>query len=193
MDGEDGVSLGDSLAAMPRYIAFLRAINVGGHTVKMDRLRVLFEALDLRNVETLIASGNVSFDSAARNRAALEERIERHLESALGYEVATFLRTPSELAPVCAFRPASGSVADSEARTLYVAFLKAEPTEETKRKLLALCNEVNSFYFNGREFYWSCAIRSADSAFSGALLERMLKMPVTLRNITTVRRLAAPA
>ena len=46
---------------MPRYIALLRAINVGGHTVKMDHLRRLFEALDLAAVETFIASGNVVF------------------------------------------------------------------------------------------------------------------------------------
>jgi len=46
---------------MTRYIAFLRAINVGGHTVKMDTLRALFESLGFLNVETFIASGNVLF------------------------------------------------------------------------------------------------------------------------------------
>jgi len=35
------------LTTMLRLIAFLRAINVGGHTVKMDRLRQLFEELGL--------------------------------------------------------------------------------------------------------------------------------------------------
>ena len=44
---------------MPKYVALLRAINVGGHTVKMDRLRRLFEELGFKNVETFIASGNV--------------------------------------------------------------------------------------------------------------------------------------
>jgi uncharacterized protein (DUF1697 family) len=33
---------------MPKYVAFLRAINVGGHTVKMEYLRGLFEALVYR-------------------------------------------------------------------------------------------------------------------------------------------------
>ena len=57
-----------------RYVAFLRAINVGGHVVKMDRLRNLFEALGFSGVRTFIASGNVLFDSAARNTGALESR-----------------------------------------------------------------------------------------------------------------------
>jgi uncharacterized protein (DUF1697 family) len=48
---------------MPKYVAFLRAINVGGRTVKMGHLRSLFEAMGFSNVETFIASGNVIFDS----------------------------------------------------------------------------------------------------------------------------------
>jgi uncharacterized protein (DUF1697 family) len=70
---------------MPKYVAFLRAINVGGHTVKMDYLRHLFETLGLSNVETFIASGNVIFDSPSRNTKTLEKKIERHLLEKLGY------------------------------------------------------------------------------------------------------------
>jgi uncharacterized protein (DUF1697 family) len=63
---------------MPRYVAFLRAINVGGHIVKMDYLRSLFEELGFTNVETFIASGNVVFDSSYKNPASLEKKIEGH-------------------------------------------------------------------------------------------------------------------
>ena len=35
---------------MPRFVAFLRAINVGGHVVKMDELRRLFESLGFTGV-----------------------------------------------------------------------------------------------------------------------------------------------
>src|SRR6185369_8391120 len=67
-----------SVFTMPKYVAFLRAINVGGHVVKMDQLRALFEALGFANVETFIASGNVIFDSKSKNVAALERKIDRH-------------------------------------------------------------------------------------------------------------------
>ena len=53
---------------MPRFIAFLRAINVGGHNVTMKELRGLFEALGLKSVETFIASGNVIFESRSTGR-----------------------------------------------------------------------------------------------------------------------------
>lgn len=52
---------------MTRYFAFLRAINVGGHVVKMDRLRQVFESLAFSNVETFIASGNVIFESTSHS------------------------------------------------------------------------------------------------------------------------------
>jgi len=60
---------------LAKYIAFLRAINVGGHTVKMDHLRSLFEALGFSNVETFIASGNVIFESKSKSTRALERRL----------------------------------------------------------------------------------------------------------------------
>jgi uncharacterized protein (DUF1697 family) len=169
-----------------RYIAFLRAINVGGHTVKMDKLRALFEALELRNVETFIASGNVLFDSPARSAERLEARIEEHLERELGYEVATFLRTPAQLADVGAFRPSCGP-----RKSLYVGFLKAAPGREIATRVLAHQTEVDALEFNAREIYWSTAASVTDSKFSGAVLERMLKAPATFRNINTVQRLVA--
>ena len=78
---------------MTRFVAFLRAINVGGHTVTMDRLRQLLAELDLADIESFIASGNLVFRSGARKVDALERRIAAHLERGLGYEVATFVRT----------------------------------------------------------------------------------------------------
>ena len=78
---------------MPRLVAFLRAINVGGHTVTMEELRRLFTSLGGKDVETFIASGNVIFNSRSRDIPALEHTIEQRLHAALGYEVATFVRT----------------------------------------------------------------------------------------------------
>ncbi|MBK7317116.1 MAG: DUF1697 domain-containing protein [Anaerolineales bacterium] len=69
---------------MTRYFTFLRAINVGGHTVKMDVLRQLFESLGFSNVETFIASGNVIFEAKTADGKSLEKKIEKALKEALG-------------------------------------------------------------------------------------------------------------
>ena len=54
-----------------RYVALLRAINVGGHVVKMQALREQFEALGFSSVATVIASGNVIFDAPTSDTEAL--------------------------------------------------------------------------------------------------------------------------
>lgn len=178
------------LPSTTRLIAFLRAINVGGHNVRMDRLRELFEALGFSNVETFIASGNVIFDSPPESTRALEAVIEDHLREALGYEVATFIRSTSELAEIANYEPFATSELDN-ANSLYVAFLSAPPDGEAEQRLLAFRGEVDDFHVRGREVYWLCRKKMSESAFSGALLEKTIGMPATLRNVNTLRRLAA--
>jgi uncharacterized protein (DUF1697 family) len=176
---------------MHQYVAFLRAINVGGHTVKMDRLRALFAALGFSCIETFIASGNVIFESSAENTGDLEERIEQHLRQALGYEVATFIRSTTELPAIAHHQPFSSTVPDAEGYALSIAFLKAPPSDEAREKLLRFRTAIDDFHLHQREVYWLCRTRVSQSTFSGALLEKALGMPATMCNVTTVRKLAA--
>lgn len=178
-------------SAMARYIALLRAINVGGHTVKMDHLRTLFEALGFSRVETFIASGNVIFDAPAQATPALEKQIERHLRQALSYEVATFIRSPSELAAIATYQPFPTSELAAAGNALYIAFLPVPPGGAAEQRLLACRSQIDDFHVHEREVYWLCRKKISESAFSGALLERTIGMPATLRNATTVKKLAA--
>ncbi len=173
---------------MPKYIAFLRAINVGGHTVKMDQLKKLFEGLGFANVETFIASGNVIFDSPSKTTAALEKKIESFLEKSLGYKVATFLRTPAELTVVVKQKP-FGKIDETD--TLYVGFMTSEPDKTASGKLVSSATPVDDFRVKGREVYWLLRTRFSESQFTGARLEKILERATTLRNVTTVRKLAA--
>jgi len=107
------------------YIALLRGINVGGHTVKMERLRELFEELGLTNVRSYIQTGNIFFETEETDRALLTESIERHLHQALGYEVLTFLRTIEELEQLLELDPFEGMEVTPDMR-LCVTFV-ADP------------------------------------------------------------------
>lgn len=176
---------------MTKYVAFLRAINVGGHTVKMDHLRSLLEALGLAKVETFIASGNVIFDSRTKDAKLLERKIEKHLKAMLGYEVATFIRTIDEVAEVANYKPFPESELNAEGNVLYVGFGGAEPDKQAGAKLLSLSNEVNDFHFRGRELYWLRRTKAGESEYAGGLFEKKLGQPLTFRNVTTVRKIAA--
>ncbi|MFJ8041099.1 DUF1697 domain-containing protein [Kitasatospora sp. NPDC096147] len=107
------------------YIAFLRAVNVGGRTVKMERLRALFADLGLTRVRSYIQSGNVFFDTEETDRAALTARIERHLAAELDFAVPVMLRTVDEVAAVVEADPFAGVEVTPDVR-LCVVFL-SEP------------------------------------------------------------------
>jgi uncharacterized protein (DUF1697 family) len=172
-----------------KYIAFLRAINVGGHTVKMGVLRQLFEAQGLQRVETFIASGNLIFEAASTDAKALEQQIEARLKADLGYEVATFLRTQAELAQIASYQPFPQPELDAS-QAFNIAFLADSPDEAAIQKLLALETEIDKFHVQGREVYWLCRKKQSESTFSNAVLEKTLKRQSTLRGVNTVRKLA---
>jgi uncharacterized protein (DUF1697 family) len=175
---------------MPRLIAFLRAINVGGHNVTMSELRGVFEMLGLKEVETFIASGNVIFSSRSKDLRALRQKIESQLLRSLGYEVKVFLRTVPEVAAIARYKPFDESQLSSAA-ALNVAFLADPLGAEAEKSVISFKTEVDDFHVRGREVYWLCKMRQSDSKFSNARFEKGLQARATWRNINTVVRLAA--
>ena len=174
---------------MKKYIAFLRAINVGGHTVKMDHLREIFEWMGFEDVETFIASGNVIFESKSKDEAALVKIVEKGLKESLGFEVATFIRSVSELAGIADYKPFPKPQLDS-ATALNVAFLYDPLDDKSKKLLTALKSDIDDFHTHGREVYWLCLKKQSESKFSNAVLEKTLGIKSTLRGMNTVRKMA---
>ena len=174
---------------MTKYIAFLRAINVGGHTVKMDSLRQLFESLGFSNVETFIASGNVIFEAKAGNVKALEKKIETSLHESLGYEVATFIRTGEELAAIAKHKPFPQSQIDA-AMALNIGFIADALDNSLTKKLMSLKTDIDDFQVHGREIYWLCKKKQSESKVSNVAIEKALGIKSTLRGVNTVNKLA---
>jgi len=85
------------MAAKREYRAFLRAVNIGGRFVTMERLRALFAGLGFENVRSYIQSGNVFFETGESKREAIARKIEAHIARELGFECPVFLRTVAEL------------------------------------------------------------------------------------------------
>ncbi|MFN0122000.1 MAG: DUF1697 domain-containing protein [Blastocatellia bacterium] len=176
---------------MPKYIAFLRAVNVGGRVVKMETLRERLAAAGFTSVETFIASGNVIFDAGVKTTQKLEKQIEALLRDWLGYEVETMIRTVPELAAIAEY-PAFSPEQMTEALTLHVGFLSVTPPADAAEKLGALCTQADDFHLHGRELYWLVRGKFTDSLVKPNAIDKALgKTPVTFRNLTTVRKLLA--
>lgn len=168
-----------------KYVAFLRAINVGGNAIiKMADLKRMFESAGLENVQTYIQSGNVIFESKGKDSQVLERRIESPLEGAAGYKIICFVRTMPELQAIvskCPFAPKADEVA-------YVAFLNQKPDQKSRQALLALKNEADDFAIKGCEVYHLRRDREK-SVLAKTSIEKVLKLPATTRNITTLRKI----
>jgi uncharacterized protein (DUF1697 family) len=174
---------------MAKYTAFLKAINVGGHTVKMDHLKKLFENMGFENVETFIASGNVIFETKSQSVDSIKKKIETELEKSLGYKVATFIRTTKELKEIAEHKPFKDSDLNNKQNSLYIGFLDNQPDKDSQKKVLTLSDEANEFHFNNKEMYWLCRKNFSDSGITGKTLEKALRMETTIRNSTTIRKI----
>jgi uncharacterized protein (DUF1697 family) len=171
---------------MPKYVAFLRAINVGGNTlVKMADLKQMFESAGLENVQTYIQSGNVIFESSAADVDSLGKQLEQELEKATGKRIQLFVRTMREVRMIASTPPFT---ANGE-QTVHVVFLAQRPDKQQQQAVLALQSEADDFAVKGREVF-NLRRDRAKSIFSNNLIEKILKLPATTRNLTTIKKIA---
>lgn len=173
---------------MQQLFGFLRAINVGGRTMKMDDLRLAFEGLGFQNVQTFIASGNVIFETQEADFYALENRITNGVEAALGFQTTIFLRTFPDLSRITACQPFE-SEQFARATAFNIAFLNKTPGGEAINRLMGHRNEIDDFAVIGQEVYWLSQVRQSQSKFSNAVLEKVLGQPSTMRQMTTINKL----
>lgn len=180
------------LVAMPHYVALLRGINLGKRRVKMDHLRELFEQLKLTNVRTFLASGNVLFSSPSRSASKLRNRIEQHLETALGYPVPTLIRTWDEIHTVVQNAPLSDLFSDGPHPHTQVTFFPEPLDPATTARLVSTRTDTDAFAVIGRELYWRCATRMSDSPVWKNSQTNPHNLPeATTRNLNTLQKLVA--
>jgi uncharacterized protein (DUF1697 family) len=172
---------------MTKYIAFLRAINVGGRVVKMDMLKKLMAMPGFKNITTYIQSGNVVFEHTETDKNVLIDKIEKKLLKELGYEVKTFLKTIPDLELVIKKNPFKKY---NEDMGLHVSFLSGKPDAELVKQLLLLQTEFEQFRFADNEAYILVKKGAyGETKFSNTFLEKKLKLDATTRNWATVNKM----
>ncbi len=170
---------------MSSYYAFLRAINVGGHTVKMAVLRAIFTELGFSDVDTFIASGNAVFSSDNQNVLEMTSSLETRLADSLGYPISVFIRTEKQLAEIENYQPFANKIVGG----VYVGFLQNELSESVKSVLYSFNSSDNQFHIHNRELYWLCQTRFSESLYTGAKLEKLIGMRMTIRGMPTLQKM----
>lgn len=178
---------------MPVFICLLRAVNLPGHNqIKMDALKALCESLKLKDVHTLLASGNVVFRAKERNPAAVTEVVQKGIERRFGIRSDIIVRTTPELRDIVARNPFAGR-RGIEPGKLLVAFLGSAPAPGARAKLLQLDIAPEELHLLGRELYVYFPNGQGRPRLKWTAVDKAVQAPYTGRNWNTVTKLLALA
>lgn len=170
-----------------RYVALLRAVNVGARKVPMARLRELCTDFGWSGVVTYIQSGNVVFETKGR-RNSLENTLEQALEQEFGFDVPCMVRSAREWRTVHASNPFPEATADAPNRVM-AGIAKGGIARDAAERLAERARDGEEVKVAGEVLWIHYPGGSGRSALTPALLDRAAGFPVTTRNARTVERL----
>ncbi len=175
---------------MTRHVAFLRGVNLGRRQTKSADLVKVFEGLGYSGVKTLIASGNVLFDTDSPR--GLQAAIEGALGKQFGFDIGVVLRSIDELRAMIAADP-FGKV-DAAADVARHVLMFAQPLKP-KPKLADVPGDYEVARIDTRDIYFvvhkkpdgtylgRSALGEVDKLLAGAGLS-------TMRNWNTIEKAA---
>jgi uncharacterized protein (DUF1697 family) len=164
---------------MPKYIALLRAVNVGGTgKLSMAELKEICIAAGFKKVQTYIASGNVVFESKASPTKAKSD-LEAGLLAFAGKPLRVAIRTASEMAEVLRANPFPEA---APSHTVAIFLDEPPPSDALDHAVGAKGEKMR---LGAREIYIH---------FGAGMGTSRLKIPAaktgTARNMNTIRKLA---
>lgn len=177
---------------MPIAIALIRGINVGGkHMLPMELLRSLCEGLGLRDVRTLIQSGNVVFRCRGKS-AGLGARIEAAIEKRCGFRPSVVVREHDDVRRVLKASPFDDH--DSlDLSHLLVMFLAGEPQRGAKQALGVINASPERFVLDGRAVFLYYPNGIARPKVPMSAVEKAIGVSGTCRNWNTITKLVQMA
>jgi len=171
---------------MARFVAFLRAVNVGKRTVAMASAKQALQELGFDEVASFVNSGNLLF-SATGKAAEHEAAIRAKLEGRFGFEITTFVRTATQVKALAHDKP-FGAIAAGHTHFALLTLTALTATE--KKTVQALSNDHDEVVVRGRDVHWLIRSKSTDTTLGPKVWKAALPdNPTTARNTTMVARL----
>jgi len=171
---------------MPHFVAFLRGINVGGRSVKKEKLQEAFTSLGFDCVSTYKQSGNVIFESKSTNDEEIRAKIEDKLNSMLGYSVVVFIRTIPQLKNIINPDPFKGQ--EKEGTSFLVTILPIEANFPSQLPTIIPKSTAQIISERGKEVF-SVTHGGGEGALPNPFLESKLKVKTTTRNMHVIREI----
>jgi uncharacterized protein (DUF1697 family) len=172
---------------MAKFLALLRAVNVGGRKVPMAELRSVCEGLGWSGVETYIQSGNLVFDADGTG-AELEEALEAAVRAHFGLEVPAIVRTAAQWSRLAAANPMAEAAERAPSR-VQLLVSKRPLAAGAAQRLMERARDGETVREAGRALWFHYPDGVAGSKLTPALIDKVAGSPTTGRNWRTVLKL----
>jgi uncharacterized protein (DUF1697 family) len=170
-----------------KYVALLRGINVGGRIIKMADLRSCCEKAGLKNVATVLQSGNVIFESDRKN---LKSELEKALQARFNYAARAQVVPVDRLAKIVKQYP---FMAD-DSKHGYVIFFENGLEKQLLSENIPEAPALETFKAGDGVVYWRVDKGSTlKSPLSKYIVKAAYRDFNTNRNINTLRKILAAA
>ena len=174
---------------MANFVVLLRAVNVGGRTLKMADARKVLEDNGFGDVASHIQSGNFLVSTPLRSDLTVEAEVSRVLSAHAGYDIVAVARRPAELTELVALVDGIPPLV-KKPRARYVSFCTTAPPAATARALEEWDGDGEAARVIGKDVLVEFEVPYHLAKLTGARIERILGVPGTARNLTVVRALA---
>ena len=171
---------------MAKFVAFLRGINVGGNKkVPMAKLKSVLEEFGFQKVRTLLASGNVIFESKKESLLSLTKKISATLDEAFGFVIPVILRDADDIEKIVESDPFKNINVTKDTR-LYVTFLSDEPKSKLKIPYLSPDKSFCILNIKDKTIFSVLDLAKAGTVDAMAFLEKEFGKNITTRNWNTI-------
>jgi uncharacterized protein (DUF1697 family) len=168
---------------MAPYAAFLRGVNVGGVNLKMAAVAQALEAAGFSNVKTVLASGNIVFESRA-GVAGVRKKAEKALRDEFGYDAWVLAYEIDTLAEISEAYPFDREV---DGHHSYVTFVSDEDVLRELSELADQPSKGEKIEPGTGVIYWQVPRTSTlDSAIGKTMGKKRYKSSTTTRNLRTI-------
>ena len=175
---------------MSKFVAFLRGINVGGHNVKKETFIEIFSSLGLQNVTTVLASGNIIFETSEQSEKVLTNKIETALTEVLGYAVPAILRSADDIKRLIKLDPFKSIRTTKETRR-YITFLADGLKNDFKLPFESVKKDFKILSKTSREvFSVFVHLESGKTPEVMNILEKEYGKNITTRNWNTIEKIS---
>lgn len=123
---------------MMKYVALLRGIGPSNPNMHGSQLKAAAESAGFKNVQALLSSGNVIFESNIADQAKIEDRLEKTWPAELGFNSMTIVRSQQQLQALVDVDPYKGAMHSNKKTYLLVTFFKTPPNPLPKDNYYAL-------------------------------------------------------